>query len=98
MSVSSLWDNLSDLFTSGLLLVDFLRSALLWLCLVLAPVYFVALAAWVLDRLANESSNPGDTTSCHQPGSFYDRLDQMVNIAVSRRPQTRKRRHHHHAH
>jgi hypothetical protein len=98
MSVSGLWDTLAALLTSGVLLVDWLRPVLLWLCLALSAVYLFALALWVLNRLENGDSDAMDATSCHRPSSLHDRLDQMAMIAVSRRPQTRKRRHRHHAH
>ena len=93
-----MWETLSDLMAGAALSVDSIRSALIWVCVLLAPVYLIALAAWAINRISGEASDVGEATSCHRPSSLHDRLEQMANVAVSRRPQTRKRRHHHRHH
>ncbi len=97
MSISGLWNALGELMTNTTLLVDVLRSVLLWACVLLLPVYLVALVVWLLNRLSSDDSAP-EQRSPHQPLGFHDRLDQMMNLSISQRPATRKPRHRHHRH
>jgi len=97
MSISGLWNALEHLMTDAALLVDVLRPVLLWACALLLPVYLIALAIWVLDRLSDDGSGDG-CVSPHRPLGFRGRLDQMMNLSISQRPATRKRRHRHHHH
>jgi hypothetical protein len=76
---------------------DSLNVVLLWFCLVVIPV---CLVVWLVRAVTSsdcQGTDAGEATF-HRPSWFRDRLDEVANITVSRRPQTRKRHHRHRHH
>ncbi len=95
---TSAWDRLSDFMTSTATFVDFLRVAMCWAVLLALVVW---LGAWFL-KVFFQASGPGPGLAVGEStqSPMRRQLDEMANLAISRRPRTRKhrRRHHHNAH
>jgi hypothetical protein len=97
MSASGLWETLRKGMDSVAQFVDSLNVVLLWFCLVAIPVCLVVWLVRAVIHAECQGTDAGDATP-YRPSWLRSRLDQMANITVSRRPQTRKRHHRHRHH
>ena len=90
---ASVWESLSDLMVRVAMVVDFLRLVMFWSALLAFVVWLVLL---FLKAVVHSGGHGPDLALGESfQSSMSGRLEEMANIAISRRQRVRKCRHHH---